>query len=303
VDEDQNVGDHLYTSTSDGIFRTTNGGGLWENVASHSAVWISISPVDGNVVWTTKSDTTYVTTNDGASWTQAAPYGFPVPDHATKILAHPTDVNTAFVVFSSYGDVAHIARTTDLGQSWSNVTGDFPSQPVNAIAINPSATDWWFIGTDVGVWASTNGGVNWIPYEVGLPNALVLDLEIKNSLQKLVAGTHGRGAWEVDITPPLSTDAGVTVNSGPIHLMLDPPHPNPLRDRTLLRFAAKYDGPVTLTIYDVQGRRVSTLEELPHGDGIIRTTPWFTDDVSSGVYFAVLRAGPDQRSEKLIVTK
>ena len=36
VDEDQNLGNHLYTSTSAGIFRTTAGGNPWVNVASHT---------------------------------------------------------------------------------------------------------------------------------------------------------------------------------------------------------------------------------------------------------------------------
>ena len=73
-------------------------------------------------------------------------------------------------------------------------------------------------------------------------------------------------------------------------LMLDEPWPNPARDRTLLRYAARSDAPVTLRIFDVQGRLVSDLEDFARGDGVIRTTPWFTDDVPSGVYF--VGAGP-----------
>ena len=46
-----------------------------------------------------------------------------------------------------------------------------------------------------------------------------------------------------------------------------------------------------MKIYDVQGRLVSDLEDFERGDWIIRTTPWLTDDVPSGVYFAVLQAG------------
>jgi hypothetical protein len=302
VDEDQNLGNHLYTSTNQGIFRTTAGGNPWVQVANHTATWISISPVNGNVVWTV-AGTAKFTTDDGGTWHDAAPYGFPTGG-ATKILAHPTDVNTAFVTFSGYGDgAAHVAMTTDMGASWANVTGNFPSQPVNTIVVNPSLITQWFIGTDVGVWVSVTGGETWFPYETGLPNTVVVDLEIKNSLQKLVAGTHGRGAWEIDIAPDIGTSAELTAVTGPINLMLDRPAPNPVQDRTMLRYAAKHAGAVTLTIYDVQGRLVSNLAEYSTGDGIIRTTPWFTDDVPSGVYFAVLRAGSDQKSHKLIVRK
>jgi hypothetical protein len=42
---------------------------------------------------------------------------------------------------------------------------------------------------------------------------------------------------------------------------------------------------------------------MDHGDGIIRTTPWFATDVPSGVYFARLTAGADQLTQKIIVRK
>ena len=85
--------------------------------------------------------------------------------------------------------------------------------------------------------------------------------------------------------------------------MLDPPMPNPAREHAWFRFAAKHQGKVTRCVYDVQGRLVNQVVELPRGDGIIRTTSWVTADVQSGVYFVVLRAGEMQKSQKLIVTK
>jgi len=48
---------------------------------------------------------------------------------------------------------------------------------------------------------------------------------------------------------------------------------------------------------------VSNLEDFSRGDGVIRTTPWFTADVSNGVYFAVLRSGTEQISRKITVLK
>jgi hypothetical protein len=304
VDEDQLVGNHLYTASSAGIFRTTNGGGSWENVASHTATWIDLSPIDGNRVWTAGATVRY-TTDDGANWTQAAPFGFS-SGSVTKILAHPTDVNAAFVTFSGYGaGLAHVAMTTDLGASWVDVSGDFPSQPVNAIAVDPLIPTHWFIGTDIAVWMSDDGGTSWTPFANNLPNAVVADLEIQVSQRKLVAGTYGRGAWEIDITPPLraAPEAGPVATRPAANLMLDPPAPNPVSERTILRYAAKHVGAVTLDIYDVRGRRVHSLAQHSDGDGIIRTTPWFPDDVPSGVYFAVLQAGSARKTQKLIVTR
>jgi hypothetical protein len=296
---DPNDTNHLYTSTSAGTFRSTNGSS-WTNVDNRVGRWYSISPLDGDLVWAVLSNARY-TTDDGSTWIDCSSYGFPTGS-ATRILAHPTDMSSAFVSFSTYSGAANIAMTTDLGVTWQDVSGDFPTQPVNAIVVNPSDPTQWFIGTDTGVWSSTNGGTNWLPFEAGLPNAQVLDLEIQNSLQKLVAGTHGRGSWEIDIPPTIGTDVEIGTPAA-LPLMLDPPAPNPIRDRAMLRFAAKHDGPVTLEVYDVSGRLVGRVAELARGDGVIRNAPWFTDDVSSGVYFAVLRAGDLRRSQKLIVAK
>src|SRR5262249_4349838 len=143
---------------------------------------------------------------------------------------------------------------------------------------------------------------NWLPYQDGLPNVVVDDLEIQDNLQKLVAGTHGRGAWELDI-PPTLTSSPVSAEVAPKNFMLDTPFPNPVTDRTMLRYAVKSTAPVSLAIFDVQGRLVTSLADFTNGDGVIRTTPWFTQDHPSGVYFAVLKAGKESVSRKIVVTR
>ena len=303
VAEDQTPGNgsHLYTATTTGIFRTTNGGTQWVNVAPGNAAWIDMSPVDGNVVWAVAGQSVRLSTNDGGTWATAAPFGFSA-SNGTKIAAHPTDVNSALVTFSGYSvGFAHVARTTDAGASWTDITGNLPDAPANSIAIDDLDPNRIFVGTDVGVWATTDGGGTWLPFETGFPNTVVVDLEIQKSARKLVAGTHGRGAWEVDIS---TSSTGVEVATpNPLNLMFDPPSPNPVTNETILRFAAKYSGEVTLSIFDVSGRLVNEVARAPVGDGIIRLAPWYADDVPSGVYFAVLQAGSDRISRKIVVTK
>jgi hypothetical protein len=240
-------------------------------------------------------------TNNGAAWTVAAPFGFSTGS-ITKIAAHPTDINSAFVTFSGYVvGFAHVAKTTDAGASWTDLTANLPDAPVNAIAVDNLNPDRIFVGTDVGVWETTNGGGSWVPFATGLPSTVVLDLEIQKSARKLVAGTHGRGAWEVDIS---TSATGVNVATpAPLNLMFDPPTPNPVSSETLLRFAAKHNGEVTISIFDVSGRLVSEVARAPVGDGIIRMATWYADDVPSGVYFAVLEAGPDKITRKIVVAK
>jgi hypothetical protein len=302
VDESQIDGDLLYTETSAGIFKTTDGGANWSNVTSSRAVWISVSPVDDDVVWSVNGGTVRRSTDAGATWPVVSGFGFTVGS-STKILAHPTDPLGAFVTFASYSAVAKLARTTDGGATWQNVSGDLPDMPVSGIAVNPLSPADWFLATDLGVWHSGDGGAGWAPFGSGMPNVVVDDVEIQIDKQKLVAGTHGRGAWEADLGPdPTGAPAAASV-AAPRGLMLDEAWPNPARDRTLLRFAARGDAAVTLRIYDVSGRLVRHLEDLPRGDGVIRTTPWFPDGVPSGVYLAVLQSGGERLTRKITVVK
>jgi len=202
LDLDPNQTGHLYTATYDGVFRTTDGQSLWVHVALHTPTWISISPVDGDIIWTVDGLTSGLpvrySTDDGQSWTFAAPYGFGVGNE-TRILAHPTDPATAFVTFAGYSGVAHVARTRDFGASWEEVSGDFPPDPVNAMAIDPLDPTHWFAATDTGVWYSESDGATWVPLGASFPNVVVYDLEIHQIARELVACTYGRGVWKIDL--------------------------------------------------------------------------------------------------------
>ena len=300
VDQDQANGDRLFTSTTSGIFRTTNGGGQWQNVGTQTARWISLNPSDGDIVWTvSNSDGVWLSTNGGDSWTQSV--ALPPTGTEIKIQADPSNLGSAFVVFGGYDTgVAHIVRTTDFGEIWQDVTGDFPDQPANTMIVDPAFPWHWYVGSDVGVWRSTDGGATWIPFGTGLVNVLIADLEIRREARKLVAGTYGRGVWEADLLPvdPASTPETDIVQRD---LMLDPPYPNPVRGDAVLRFAARAEGKVSLEVFDVEGRQISTVVRDVPADGIIRMAPWSAASLPNGVYLAVLRAGDAQISRKLLV--
>ncbi len=311
----------VYRGLNVGVRKTTDGGATWLPpggvIAPQNPISISISPANGNTVWWVDKNGVYLTTNDGESWQTANAFGFAVGDSAREILAHPTDANAAFVTFSGYRSVAHVVRTTTLGSTWTNVTGNLSPQPVNAIAINPYDTSEWLIGTDTGVYRSTSGGSSWAPYGMGLPNAVIVDLEIQTSLQKLVAGTYGRGAWEVSLLGRMES-AGHDEASGDASVVGTPRDqmpersglvgfvPNPGRGETAIRFTVgrMERGEVCISVYDVAGRRVAEVlrERLDSG---WREVSWSGKDesgerVSVGIYFVRFEAGDVRETRKLV---
>ena len=106
---------------------------------------------------------------------------------------------------------------------------------------------------------------------------------------------------EIDLPAATGVDAPAVAVSP--NLMLDPPRPNPVRDAAVFRFAARSDAPVRLDVYDVGGRHVASVAAGGRGDGVVRTATWIPDGAPSGVYFAVLRAGEERVSRKMVVAR
>jgi hypothetical protein len=257
-----------------------------------------MNPSDGNVVWTVSNSVgVWHTIDDGNSWTRSTT--FPANGLETKIHADPSDVASAFVTFGGYSTGGpHVVRTTDFGATWTDVTGDFPDQPANTFIVDPASPGDWYIGSDVGVWKSTDGGAHWLPFGTGLANAFIADLEIRREARKLVAGTYGRGVWEIDLTDVSSVGESSLASR---NLMLDQPYPNPVAGEAIFRFAARSDQSAELNVYDVQGRRVATVARGVVGDGVIRMASWSARELPDGVYLAILRAGDQQISRKVLV--
>jgi len=277
----------LYTSRGARTYRTQNGGDLWEPVSTHRSTWIDVSPFDGDVVWSVhETSGLRISTDGGDTWIHRA--GTPDVDVATKVIADPRDAAVAYVTYGGYGSgVPRVRRTDDLGVTWSDVSGDLPDIPVNALVVDRLRPDDWYVGTDLGVWHSADGGGSWVPLGTGLSNAVVTDLEIRVVDRKLVAGTFGRGMWEIDLAATVAVDdAGAPSR----HLMLDRPFPQPARGHVAFRLATRSGGG-RLSVYDVTGRELDVVDREIRGDGVVRTVTWDATHLAPGVYFAVLRAG------------
>jgi len=92
-----------------------------------------------------------------------------------------------------------IWRTTDNWQSRTDITGTLVSAAwVKAIASVPFSPQELYVGTDIGVFHTTNMGQTWTPFQTGMPIAQCTDLKyIKrpDGDDLLVASTFGRGVW------------------------------------------------------------------------------------------------------------
>jgi hypothetical protein len=175
----------------------------------------------GGHVWVT-------TISDGGpnSWIDRTgainPQGFPISGIALD-SSDPLG-KTAYLTIMGF-HVAHVWKTTNAGVSWSDFTANLPDAPANAIVADPGPSllnGMIYVGTDVGVFASSTGTANWSEVEPSLgqqgilPNVAVTALTIFNSgnLKRLRAATYGRGIceWNLVTTP----DYQIFVPNNPI---------------------------------------------------------------------------------------
>ncbi len=179
----------------------------------HTTIYsISESPRDGRIIWVGTDDGNVQLTRDGArTWANVAPNvpGLPKASWVSWVEASRHDARTAYATFDRHtsGDMApYVYRTTDLGRTWTRIAG--PEQGLrgwaHVVKEDLVNRDILFVGTELGLWISVDGGKAWAEFKGGgFPAVAVRDIAIQPRDGDLVLATHGRGIWIVDDLAPL----------------------------------------------------------------------------------------------------
>jgi photosystem II stability/assembly factor-like uncharacterized protein len=186
---------------------TNNTGPIWSSVKSSIGKKVSAIAVakgNSNLIWVGYEGGEVFKTLNG---TQANPVWQRV-DHTgsnplnptrfcTRITIDTSDPNIVYVAFGGYSR-GNLWKTTNGGGQWSNLGNLLPEAPVRAIAVHPRRNNLVYIGTEVGLFASENGGATWSPTNEGPTNCSVDDLFWMNEV--LVCATHGRGMFTIKLS-------------------------------------------------------------------------------------------------------
>jgi hypothetical protein len=143
-----------------------------------------------------------LTSNEQTEWLAVQPRaGF-----VSWLAFDPINVNVAYATYSTFGGT-HVWKSTDAGATWVGIDGSgdtgIPDVPVHTIVVDSSNSQTLYVGTDIGVFVSLNGGGTWARENTGFANTVVESLAIGSigSTLNLFAFTHGRGAWRVPLGP------------------------------------------------------------------------------------------------------
>jgi len=206
----------VYFGTSS-LYRSKNGGDNWGLMSIAAAMFplrggyvsaIGVAPSDTNIVYAGSNQGELAVSSLGG-W-RTITTGIP-QRYVTSIAVNRANSSIAYVTLSGFGS-GHVWMTTNGGTSWTNISGNLPNIPVNAITLIPGGE--LVIGTDLGVFRSGDGGATWSVASTGLPNVAVFDVQYLYATKTLAAATHGRGVWTTTLTPTL-TPATVYLESAP----------------------------------------------------------------------------------------
>jgi hypothetical protein len=154
---------------------------------------IAVAPSDALTIYVGTSDgLVQVSRDGGATLFVNQSVGLPTRT-VNRIVIDPADATHALATFSGYG-TGHVFETTNAGVAWKDISGNLGNAPANAAVFVGSAANI-FVGTDVGVFQTIDGGVTWQPGPSGMPNVIIQDLIYQPAGNLLVAGTYGRGMF------------------------------------------------------------------------------------------------------------
>jgi photosystem II stability/assembly factor-like uncharacterized protein len=187
---------------SGGVWKTTNSGTTWtpifDNQTSYSIGAVTIDPNNTHTIWVGTGenvggrhvafgDGVYVSHDDGASWKNM---GLKNSEHISKIVVHPEDYNTIWVVSQgplwTSGGERGVYKSVDGGTTWKRTLGDDEWVGATDLVIDPRDPDVLYAATwqrhrtvagylgggpGSGLHKSTDGGETWKKLTNGIPGS------------------------------------------------------------------------------------------------------------------------------------
>jgi hypothetical protein len=180
------------------------GGGTAGNF-SRQLISVSANPKAAGQWAVSDYSSAYFTQDSGAHWTQTASLPGAVSGVAFENAAMP---NPALWAATKSGK--HVYRSVG-GASWTAMSGDLPEVRANVVAVDPDDPQVVYLGTEIGLYRSVNGGANWTRHGgSSLPLVSVTEINVALDSSALRISTFGRGFWE--LYPNANAPAGVFGN-------------------------------------------------------------------------------------------
>ena len=183
----------------------TTGKGGDGNIQYGTITTIDESILKAGLIWAGTDDGNVQVTQDGGdNWADVTDNIPNNPEYwVTRVEASHHELGTAYVSFSGLRNDdfgAYVYKTSNFGESWTDISSNLPKSSVNVVIEHYENPNLLFVGTDLQVHASLDGGMNWQSMKGDMPTVPVHDIRIHTRENDLVVGTHGRGIYIADVS-------------------------------------------------------------------------------------------------------
>lgn len=252
-----------------------------------SATALSESPLNPDVLWVGTDDgQLWVTRDGGAKWDNVtAKVGLPKPYWVSTIDASRFAEGRAYVCFDAHrsdNDDPHVYVTEDYGATWKPLRANLPMGSSRCLREDLYNRDVLYLGTEFAVWASIDRGASWTKINGNLPTVAVHELAQHPTAGEMVAATHGRSLWILDVTPlrqltpAIAKDGAKLLQPGTAVRWRNEPQrgtiygpgnrdffgENPAAGAHVFYTLAKKASKVSLEIQDVTGKSIASLPSV-----------------------------------------
>ena len=209
----QHNGNVLYAGFTR-VWKSTNAGMSFAATTSSNLLGtdnidvLAESPSNPDVLYVGINQYLFRSMDGGATFTQHS--GGAGSHVITGIAVDPLDPLHIVVSRSGYVAGQKVYESYNGGVSYSNISGSLPNIPANAVAFEPGSSNLIYVGTDLGMFVRNNVLGDWVPFNAGLPNVIVNDIEILTQPRIVRIGTYGRGIWQ----SPFASDLLVRPTAG-----------------------------------------------------------------------------------------
>ncbi|HJU05932.1 MAG TPA: hypothetical protein VJ692_12350 [Nitrospiraceae bacterium] len=193
----------LYAATTVGVFRSTDGGRLWDErmvgmKEVHIVVSIAIDPKRPHILYAGTTGGAYRSTDNTATW-QRMNHGLIPPEILDASLAlgvntliiDPQETNVIYA-----GTTKGLFKTTDMAESWTRIGESLADHYISSLSVDPIQTKTLYAGGRAGIQKSLDGGRTWTTMNTGLETTNIRAIAINPVTPNTVyAGTNGSGLY------------------------------------------------------------------------------------------------------------
>lgn len=322
-------GNRVYAGTTNGLFRSTNAGLLWNKVNGgwDDTLFQAVALRD-SIIFALSQTGAYRSVDSGSTWMPMVTGILDPREYKSlfigdsisfigtdKSLYRSTDYGLQWSVADSglaenygvfsivqtdsyfvIGTFHGIYRSSDAGVSWTEI--QFGIMPTNIEGIARSEKNIFAAVTGYGVYVSTNNGANWSAVNAGLEDLVTISIVVSGPTV-IVGGVQGIWIRPVD---DMVTSVHQWTNTTPSAFRVEQNFPNPFNPSTSIRYFVPANGSITLKVFDVMGREISSLVD-GNVDAGWHTATFNAENRSSGIYFYRLQSGSFTKTNTMILMK